>query len=66
MLNIPAKYPAHTRTWLAYIDATCQERALAEGTTKLAQADEILAHADGNIKYFTRMYVGLLEKAVRS
>ncbi len=66
MLNIPAKYPAHTRTWLAYIDAACSDRAIAERTTKLAQANELVAHANGNTAYFAGLYRELLEKAVRS
>ena len=66
MLNIPAKYPDHTKTWLTFIDAACSERAIAEHTTKLDQANALLNHAEGNTAYFARLYVGLLEKAVRS
>jgi hypothetical protein len=66
MLNIPAKYPAHTQTWLAYLDAACADRALTEGTTKLDQANLLRNHADGNTAYFAGLYVELLEKAVRS
>jgi hypothetical protein len=66
MLNIPAKYPAHTRTWLNHLDAVCSQRALMEHTDKLDQAYELLAHSGGNTAYFARLYVGLLEKAVRS
>jgi hypothetical protein len=63
MLSIPAKYPAHTRTWLMIIDAAVTDRAKAVNVPKAAAANSYLNHATGNAAYFARLYVALLEKA---
>ncbi len=65
MTTYTAAYPAHTRTWLAYIDAAVTERVVSKHGRVLVgakemEANELLSHATGETAYFARLYIAQL------